>query len=791
MNEAFELLRAGFSVLPIQPGRKRPPTNDDSDQRWYGYQWKEFSNRLPSEDEVETFLARYPGCSLGVATGCTGLEVLDFDSPDKDGHAPAFEPWRDLLDDDELLGKLAIVKTPSGGRHLWYRYENPSGNTKIAELPDGRVLIETRGAGGLVVCPPTPGYKWVQGSPETVPTLTALERQKLWNAAKTLDQRPPVEHVEPNRPTNDGEGLSAWDDYERQCDGEELLSRNGWVRLNQTYQGGSLWVRPGKSPKAGPSARLGRYDKGIRFYCWSTNAPVPSNQLLRLPALRAHLEFGGDYKACAKALATEGFGRPAQSPGVKVTSGDIPGQPEPDRTVDPETGEVRRKHPLTDVGNAERLVSMFSGQMLWCHPFGCWYVWDGTRWVRDESGGAPVYQRAIETVRAMKESNSDDVRKWGGKCESKSRLNAMVELAKVLPGVAILPSQLDRDDWLLCVQNGVVDLRTGTLMPHDKGRLITRLCNTSYEPEAECEALTSFLVDRFPDPGTLEFVVRSIGYTLTGSIREEVFLFIYGPGGRGKSTLAETVAATMGDYAVSLPTEALLIRNNDQIPNDIARLKGARLALAAETDDGRRWNEPLLKRLTGGDTISARFMRAEFFDFVNRSKLWITGNHRPEVRNFDAAMRRRLRVIPMDQPVPEPDTKLKERLQSPESMAAMLAIGVRSCLEWLSSGLAEPDQVKTAVEAYAEESDHTGRFVSERVKIEDGWRVKCGEAYAAYCEWAKASGVREISQIKFTRYLAGLGIESVKGTYGTRYYSGMAIIGDGVFNITSGEQVIA
>lgn len=775
---AHALVAAGLSVLPIEPGNKRPPS---------GYTWKQFSQRLPTKDEVERFP---PGSHLGVATGIGGLEVMDFDSPKKNGSAPAFQPWLELVEsiDPDLAHKLTVAQTPSGGRHVYYRTSTPSSNTKIAETPDQKVLIETRGQGGLVVCPPTPGYAWTQGDYQTIPTLTDDERKLLWNCAKTLDQRPPPEPREASAPTTEQEGLSAWDDYEQKADPEDILTRNGWQRLNQSYQGGSLWVRPGKSPKAGASARLGEYKNGIRFYCWSTNAAVPSNQLLRIPALRAHLEFGGDYKACAKALAAEGFGtQTTPSATVRVEESDLPGIDEID--VDPETGE-RVNHPLTDLGNAERLVRMFVGEMLWCHPFNCWYYWDGTRWCKDDTGGAPVYQRAIQTVRAMKASTSKDVQKWGVRCESKSRINSMVELAKVLPGVAVVPNQLDRDDWLLCCKNGVVDLRSGEMLEHDKSRLITRICNAPYEPDATSDHLANFLCDRFPDPATLEFIVRCIGYSLTGSIREEVFLFLYGPGGHGKSTLAETLAAAMGDYAVSLPTEALLIRNNDQIPNDIARLKGARLALAAETDDGRRWNEPLLKRLTGGDTISARFMRAEFFDFVNRAKLWVTGNHQPEVRNFDAAMRRRLRVVPMDQPVPEPDTKLKERLQSPEALAAMLALGVKACSEWLKNGLAEPEQVTVAVESYAEESDHTGRFVSERAKIDPGWRVRCGEAYGSYCEWAKSSGVNPISQVKFNRYLAEKGVRSVKSTGGARYYLGLAVL-DGLGDIAFGEQLLA
>lgn len=286
-NAALALLAEGLSPLPIARAKKLPPIA-----------WKRFQT-TPATDAD---LARWFGPqSLGCVTGYGGLEVLDFDDPN------ALEPFLSALPDDLRSSLTRIARTPSGGAHVWYKRAKPAPNSKLARFEDETVRVETRGVGGLVVCPPTDGYSWILHG--GIPELSESDVSVLWAVARSFDLAAAADPVEPAaRPAMNG-SVTAWDDYATRGDADSVLSRAGWVRLRGTFQGCSLWTRPGKDPKEGQSARWGPWrGQGERFYCWSSSAGVPSEKLLTLPALRAHLEFGGDYCACARALASEGYG---------------------------------------------------------------------------------------------------------------------------------------------------------------------------------------------------------------------------------------------------------------------------------------------------------------------------------------------------------------------------------------------------------------------------------------------------------------------------------------------------
>jgi putative DNA primase/helicase len=310
--------------------------------------------------------------------------------------------------------------------------------------------------------------------------------------------------------------------------------------------------------------------------------------------------------------------------------------------------ELRQKEfKLTDLGNAERLVYHFGEQIRYCHAWKKWLVWDGVRWVVDQSG--QIYQIAKKVVRKIyrevqsaSESNvRREIARHAYASESDRRIAAMISLAQ--SEVSIRPELLNADPWLLNCLNGTIDLRTGRLLPHTMEHFITKLAPVNCDPNAGCERWLEFL-DRIMDGNEqlISFLQRAIGYALTGETSEQCLFIFHGSGANGKSTFLQAISSILGDYAMSTPTETLLVKRRGAIPNDVARLKGARFVIACEADAENRLAESLIKQMTGGDTISARFLHQEWFDFDPTHKVFFGTNHKPVIRGTDYAIWRRV-----------------------------------------------------------------------------------------------------------------------------------------------------
>lgn len=424
---------------------------------------------------------------------------------------------------------------------------------------------------------------------------------------------------------------------------------------------------------------------------------------------------------------------------------------------------------LTELGNAERLVARHGGDLRFCHPWRKWLVWDGRRWQPDAT--AEILRRAKETVRAMygEAANEDHGNRrtalvaWAFKCEREASINAMVSLAKAEPGVPVLPEDLDKNSWLLNVLNGALDLRTGELQPHDPRDMLTKLVPVDYDADAQAPTWERFLGEIFDcNAGLIGFLQRAVGYSLTGSTQEHCFFYLYGTGSNGKSTFITTLSELLGDYAQATPTETFLSKNRgSSIPNDLARLKGARLVTAIEADEGRRFAESLVKTLTGGDVITARFLHAEFFEFVPEFKLWFAANHKLVVRGTGRAMWRRIKLVPFTITIPdeEQDRQLVDKLRA--ELPGILAWAVQGCLEWQQEGLQEPPEVTEATDAYRAEQDVVADFLSD-VCAEEPWsECRAKELRAAYEEWCKQNGERPLSQKLLAPRLVERGFERV------------------------------
>lgn len=436
----------------------------------------------------------------------------------------------------------------------------------------------------------------------------------------------------------------------------------------------------------------------------------------------------------------------------------------------PADWEDAPKVELTELGNAIRMWRKFGRDLRYCHVFGKWLVWDGLRWVANETGGSPLRQMAIETVRLMSHEfadlpNWDDrklAKEWALKSESRRVQDSMVLILRDLPGIAVLPDELDCNPWLAGCLNGTLDLVAGELREPRREDLITRSLGCIYDPAAECPTFSAHLAGSVAGPALADYMWRAMGYSLTGSAQDQVFFFLFGPGGGGKGTVMEVMMAAMGSYANVLRTESLMVSSTDRIPNDIAKLKGARAVFVDETDEGRRFNESLLKNLTGGTTITARFMRGEEFNYKPSFKLFISGNYRPDIRGFDSAIERRMRLIsfPNSVPIAAQDGSLLSRCVA--ELPGVLAGMVRGCQDWITfGGLGYPEEIREAVADYKEMSNVVGRFLDEsceRDDFDDDMYVGARDLYTAFTTWCKRSNEFAFKEVRFKEKVEGLAI---------------------------------
>lgn len=407
---------------------------------------------------------------------------------------------------------------------------------------------------------------------------------------------------------------------------------------------------------------------------------------------------------------------------------------------------------LTDLGNARRFARLHQQDVRYCHPWARWLVWDGRRWVTDTTGEverrgkATVASIYAEAARCGDEDRRKELARHAIHSEAASRLAAMVTLAASEPGVPVLPDDLDALPLAFNCESGTLEGPAMSLREHRRGDLITRIAGASYDGEAQCPLWLAFL-DRVMDGNErlVGFLQRAVGYSLTGDTSERCMFILHGKGKNGKTTFVETVARVLGEYAVRTPTETLLAKHGDGIPNDVARLKGARFVYASESEEGRRLAESQIKAMTGRDTLVARYLRAEFFEFKPELKLWLDTNNKPVIRGTDDAIWDRIMLVPFTVRIPEAeqDRHLAEKLQG--ELPGILAWAVQGCIAWYRDGLQPPPEVRRATQSYREESDLLADFLAERCILDSKLKVRAQELNRAYTEWCEAAGERPLT----------------------------------------------
>lgn len=440
--------------------------------------------------------------------------------------------------------------------------------------------------------------------------------------------------------------------------------------------------------------------------------------------------------------------------------------------------------PYSDTYNAEHFAQDHAAALRYCYPWKTWLVWTGTHWHRDETGA--VMQCAKQTIKhlALRMTALDDPRDLQQLAQhiqrslSLPRLKAMVELAQSEPGMPILPTALDTDPWLLNCRNGTLDLRTGILRPHAQADGLTKCLPVNYDPQARCPTWMAFLA-RIMDGQTdlVTFLQRAVGYALTGDTSEHVLFLLHGTGRNGKSTFLETLHALLGDYAKQTDFLTFLARDHDTVRNDLADLQGARFVAAVEVEEGRRLAENLVKQVTGGDRIKARFLYQEYFEYVPQFKVFLACNHKPVIRGTDLAIWERIRLIPFTVTIPkaERDKHLLTTLR--QELPGILAWAVQGCLDWQQHGLGEPPAVVQATGAYRAEMDLLGQFLEDQTVIGTHVQVASIDLYSAYTTWCEANGELPMSKKALGSRLLERGFAPTRlGPHQARGWQGLGLV---------------
>jgi putative DNA primase/helicase len=443
----------------------------------------------------------------------------------------------------------------------------------------------------------------------------------------------------------------------------------------------------------------------------------------------------------------------------------------------PAVAEITSQSSRTELANAQRFIDLHGEKLRYVPAWDKWLVWRGTHWQIDDGCQIETLARdVVEQVwtgvelnmRLVERSEATSMVSFARATASANGMANFLKLARSEPGIPIQPSELDKNEWLLNVENGTIDLRTGKRRAHDKRDFITKIAPVLHTEHRTSETWERFVAEIMAgDAELIGFLQRLCGYWLTGSIRDHVLPIFHGTGANGKSVFLGTIEAMLGtDYAMHAPPDLLMVKRHEAHPTERADLFGKRLVTCIETEAGRRLAESLVKELTGGDAIRARRMREDHWQFTPSHKLVIAANHRPIVYGTDNGIWRRLRLVPFNVTIPpeRQDKQLADKLK--RELNGVLTWCIRGCLEWQAKGLAEPSIVMGATDVYREEQDVFADFLEDCCLLDCNATIGGGRLYKAYQEWCKASGHDPDNSTVFGRKLSERGLPSRKTEHG-------------------------
>jgi putative DNA primase/helicase len=445
--------------------------------------------------------------------------------------------------------------------------------------------------------------------------------------------------------------------------------------------------------------------------------------------------------------------------------------------------------------NAWRIAQHHLRELVFVEGLG-WFVNDGTCWrsstlaarkiaswvsryVRDEA--RQKYREAsLETDEDKRKAlfkDAERLLKWCGVSEQSATVKGSLSQAEILLAVGI--NELDQHDHLLNVLNGTIDLKTGVIHPHDPDDLITCCAPIAYNPDAKAPVWERFLEQIMPNRAMRRYLQKAIGYSLSGSVKEQAVFLLYGRGSNGKSTFLNIIVKLLGDvYAKRTAPELLMTSGGiDRHPTEVADLKGTRFAFTSETEAGRRFATGRLKELTGETLIKARYMRQDFFTFPITFKLWLAVNDKPVVEDNSRGFWRRIKLIPFTQTFDgeSKDDQLLEKLA--EELPGILNWALKGYRLWQEEGLKETPEMLESLDDYRQEMDSIGQFIDNTCVIGDPilHRTRAGELYEGYRAWCLANKCVAQTNANFKNELEERGFPQVR-LRGRQYYSGIRLI---------------
>ncbi len=826
LDTALTMRDACLSVVPVRADGTKAPAAF----------WKQYQDTPAPEPILREWFTAGAYDGLGVITGAVSgnLEMLEVEGRALD----LVTPLAQLLTDSgfgDLWNRLCtgyLEQSPSGGWHWLYRVDGPDNvcrpNTKLARRPATtveldawkttetakaaeidsattrdirlakiaattanqipQVLIETRGEGGFVVTAPSAGrthpsgLPWVMlaGDPTTIPILTVDERDALYAACSTFDAMPPVNAPAPatrgNLAAVDA-GERPGDDYNTRATWEEILEPHGWTKGKRFGPDRQGWTRPGKDARDGISATT-----GDNLYVFSSSTEFDTETPYSKFGAYALLEHGGDHAAAARTLRGAGYGREPSRPTTLTIDQTTPADPTPavhgNLATAPQLAVVNERTLLhSDDANALALIDRFGDVLRHCADRGRWYAWDGAVWAPCPRTAGPAREYAKRVARTLPERNDKDV-SFKKKSLSAVGISAMLTQAASDERVAVDFDQLDAHPWELNTPGGIVDLATGQLLPSDPQRLHTRLTACTPDPDADRRPWLKFLDTTFGgDQALIDYMQRLVGYSAVGLVRDHVLPYCFGSGGNGKGVFLETCIRVLRDYATTAPAGFLMAKTFQGHETELARLSGARMVLCSEVNDDDRFDEARVKLLTGGDSITARFMQQDHFTFSPTHQLWAMGNHQPGVRAGGPSFWRRLRLIPfLHQVDPAEVIDDLQGIFSTEHGPAVLSWIIEGAVAYHTGGLQAPESVLAATKGYARNQDTVTRFLEEMCHVGGAPAVttKVTVLRQAYETWCRETGDHPVSAKAFTQALQRHGVDSTR-TSTARLYVGIAL----------------
>lgn len=765
---ALDHVRQGRPVFPCdwradtkKPGRpsKKPLINA----------WPEKATTDPAQ--IKAWWKQWPKALVGIPTGAaSGIAVLDTDIEIDPVTGEVIKDGEAVLQAElkargwTLPDYLLEVRTARGGLHRWFQHE--AGFKCSTNVIPG---VDTRAEGGFIIAPGSQGavggaWEFKDGCDlvareEEAPTwLAHAFRTGKWPGADGEAVRSKAEPGGSAEPLDELDQLDSTkpDDIRKAlAEHWDADSYDDWttaaLALHRHPEGRELWEEW--------SSQSAKYDPADADKKWAQTKPkknITARTIL--------------YRVPAAKLSAWG----------RATSSGADGG---------------------DIGNAKAFAVRFTGEFACLFPAKVYVRWTGSRWAACEQG------EEIEAAKQLAQEIADDAAarytETGSKFDgarlnaamalknNRTRLDNMLVLAKSDPLLAVHQRDFDNDPWLLGVQNGVVELRTGQLIAPNPRQRILRQAGAIFDPTTKYPRWLKFLADIQPDAEIRAFLQRAVGYTLTGLPDEERIFFLHGNGANGKSVFATVLARLFGDYHCTITPAALSksrYGSGNEADRAIARLPGARLALANETAQGSIWDDQRLKELASRDPIAARKLYAEAFDFTPTHKLWIRGNHLPGAHDAGDGFWRRLIVIPFTVQLAEADrvTDLDRQLIDSE-LSGILAWAVEGCQAWQKQGLNVPQSLQSRIDQYRTETDLLGQWVEECLLEDAHGKATVASAYSSFQMFCREQGVSTPSKRQFISDLAERKIETSKAAKGKRVFKGFRVIESSIFDDLTSE----